>query len=67
MSRNKVELKAEPVSVSVPKDIKIWLKQHPTFNLSKFIQMHLKEYIGLANQVETIEKETGMTTLDKIE
>jgi hypothetical protein len=66
MGRNKIALKAEPISISMPKDLIVWIKQHPTFKLGEFVKMHLREHIGFEEEVETLEKTYNMTTKDNI-
>lgn len=54
MNNNKNKNKNIPVSVSLTKNQKDYIDSHPKFNLSKFTQMILDDYINLANQIQNI-------------
>ena len=47
------------ISVSVLPNQAIYIKGHKEFNFSQFVQIHLAEYINLAEEVEEIEREVG--------
>lgn len=59
MSRKKIEIKNKPVSISLPQSQIDFILLHPHFNLSKYVQMQLNEYINLSSEVEELEKEEG--------
>ena len=58
MGRKKVIIKNEPISISLPKHQRDFIKNHNTFNLSKFVQIHLEDYLNLTLEVEEIKNET---------
>lgn len=44
-------------TISLPSDQIKFLENHITFDLSKFVQIHLREYIYLTRKMERIRKE----------
>lgn len=67
MSRKRVEQRNISVSISLPPYQLNYITTHPTFNLSKFVQLHFDEYIQLSKEVEKIEKEENINVNQKIE
>lgn len=57
MARNKVTNKNKSVSISLTELQKQFIDKHPSFNLSKFVQIALGDYINLHLEVERLEKE----------
>ena len=45
MGRNKRKIKNITVSISIPPKLKDEIDTRPNFNLSKFVQIHLSEYL----------------------
>ena len=60
MGRHKIDNKNKPISISLPQDQIQFIQQHPKFNLSKMVQIHLSEYISLSNEVDRIKKEENI-------
>lgn len=54
MSRNKVEYKHETVSISLPIDQISFIQNHASFNLSKFVQIHLTDHINAVDDLEEL-------------
>ncbi len=66
MGRKKVLNKNTVRSVSVQSHQADFIDQHPKFDFSKFVQIHLEEYLNLALEVEDIENEYRMKKEDDI-
>jgi len=50
--------KNKPISVSLTSKQIEWIDGHPTFSVSKFVQIMIDDHvISLANDIQTIEKE----------
>lgn len=45
MGRKKINHKNKNISISLPEYQSDWIAQHPDFNLSKYCQICLKDYI----------------------
>jgi len=54
MGRKKIEYKNVVISASIPEYQKKFLTEHTDFDFSKFIQIHLADYINLFHEVERI-------------
>lgn len=46
MGRKKVKNKHEVISISLPLHQLLFIKEHEKFNLSKFVQLFLDDYIN---------------------
>jgi len=46
MTRTKVKDKNKTVSISLPKYQIKFVKENPDFNLSKFVQLYLRDYMN---------------------
>jgi hypothetical protein len=57
MARTKIGEGNKNVSISLPLHQLNFIKSHSTFNLSKFVQIHLSDYISKTIEVEQLEKE----------
>lgn len=57
MSRGKTDFKNVPVSVSLTFEQIKWLKEHPKFNLSQFIQIQLQFLIDTKIVLLELQKE----------
>ena len=56
MGRLKKENKNQIVSVSIKQHQKDFLDMNKDFDFSKFVQIHLEEYINLNDELEDVEK-----------
>lgn len=56
MSRKTVSNKNKSASVSLRADQIKFLDEHPHFNLSKYVQMILDDYIQLSKTIEKVVK-----------
>lgn len=57
MGRLKVQYKNEPVSISLPVEQIAFIQNHSTFNLSKFVQIHLQDHINTVEELEELKNE----------
>lgn len=60
MSRKKILNKKQTVSISITPQQKQFILNHPKFDLSKFVQIHLEDHIQLTYEVERIEREVNL-------
>lgn len=64
MARKKIGEGSKNVSISLSMEQYRFLESHPKFNLSKFVQLKLGEYIDLSLDVETLEKTLNISRKD---
>ena len=57
MGRKRIENKNIVVSVSLPINLASYIKTHPKFNFSKFVQIHFQDYVEKALEVEQLKLE----------
>lgn len=57
MTRKKVTEKNVSVSISIPYRQKKFIESHPAFKFSKFVQLHLEDFINLTLDVERLDQE----------
>jgi len=59
MGRKKVKYKHIPVSISLPPYQVEFIASRPRFNLSKFVQIHLEDYINRVLELENLKLNIG--------
>jgi len=68
MGRKRVLNKNQSASVSLTENQITFIEEHPKFNFSKFVRVHLNDHIELTREVERVEKEVKINVRDaKIE
>lgn len=57
MTRRKVDRVGGRASISLPSNQLTFIAKNPLFNLSRFVQIKLNEYINFVSDVERLEKQ----------